>query len=116
MIQGGDGGQDAAHFRGREDDGQFELGIGASQLQFVRPGAAEGFFPEQFEGADGLGAGLAGDLFMGLEVDAILAEVFGREQVGGFAVELADLAHAGVIGLLGARADGQEFEVVGEGV
>ena len=76
----------------------------------------EGFFPEQLEGADGLGAGLAGDLFMGLEMDAILAQVFGRKQVGGFVVKLADLADAGVIGLLGARADGQQFEVVGEAV
>ena len=116
MIQGGHGGQDATHFGGREHDRQFELGIGANQLQFMRPGAVKGFFPEQLEGADGLGAGLAGDLFMGLEMDAILAQVFGRKQVGGFVVKLADLADAGVIGLLGARADGQQFEVVGEAV
>jgi hypothetical protein len=50
-----------------------------------------------------------------LEMDAILAEVFGREQVGRFAVVLAELADARGVGLLGARADGQELEVIGEG-
>jgi hypothetical protein len=114
MIQGGHGGQDAAHLGGGEDDGQLELGVGASQFQFMRPGAVQGFFPEELDGADGLGAGLTGDLLVGLEVDAVLADILGREQVGGFAVELAELAETGVIGLLGARADGQELQVIGE--
>jgi len=48
-------------------------------------------------------------------MDAILADVFGAEQVGRFAVELTELAEAGVIGLFGARADGQELQVIGEG-
>ena len=81
----------------------------------MRPDTVEGFFPEQFDGADGLGAGLAGDLLVALEMDAILADVFGREQVGGFAVELTELADAGVVSRFGARADGQEFEIIGEG-
>ena len=81
----------------------------------MRPEAAQGFFPEDFDGTDGLGAGLAGDLLVGLEMDAILADVFGGEQLGGFAAELPELADAGVVGLFGAWADGQEFEVVGEG-
>ena len=114
VIQGGDGREEAAHFGGREDDGQFELGIGADQFQFGGPEAFEGFFPEQFEGADGLGAGLAGEFSFRLEMDAVLAELLGRDQVGGFAVELAELADAGVIGLLGAGADGQELEIIGE--
>ena len=80
----------------------------------MRPEAVESFFPEEFDGADSLGAGLACDFLYRLEMDAILAEVFGREQIGGFAVELAQLADAGVIGLFGAGADGQEFEVIGE--
>jgi hypothetical protein len=50
-----------------------------------------------------------------LEMDAVLAEVFGREQVRGFGVMLAELADTGVIGLLGARTDGQELQVIGEG-
>ncbi len=115
MIQRADAGEDGAHFAGGKHDRQFELRIGAGQLQFVGPGAVEGLFPEQFEGADGLGAGLAGDLLVGLEMDAILADIFGREEVGGLAVKLAELAHAGVISLLGAGADGQELQVIGEG-
>jgi hypothetical protein len=75
----------------------------------------EGFFPEQLEGADGLGAGLAGDLFVALEMDAILADVFGRKQVGRLAVKLTELADAGVIGRFGARADGQKLQIIGEG-
>jgi hypothetical protein len=49
-----------------------------------------------------------------LEMDAILADVLRREQIGGFAVELAQLPDAGVVGRLGARSDGQKFEVIGE--
>ena len=115
MIQGGNGGEDAAHFGAGEHDGEFELGIGAGQFQFVRPEAVEGFFPEEFDRADGLGAGLAGDLFVALEMDAILADVLGAEQVGGFAIKLTELAEAGVVSLLGAGADGQELEIIGEG-
>jgi hypothetical protein len=92
------------------------LGIGANQFQLVRPGAVEGFFPEQFDGADGLSAGLAGDLLAGLEVDAILADLFGAKQLGGLAVKLTELADARVIGLFGAWADGQELQVVSEGI
>ncbi len=77
MIQCRNVGQDATHFGSREHDGQFELGIGANQFQFVRPDPFEGFFPEQFDGADGLSAGLAGDFLVRLEMDAILADVFG---------------------------------------
>ncbi len=115
MIQGGNRGQDAARFRGREDDREFELGIGASQFQFVGPDTAEGFFPEQLDGADGLSAGLAGDPLVGLEMDAVLADVFGREQVGGFGVKLTELAQTGVIGFFGAWPDRQQLEVVSEG-
>ena len=115
MIHSGDDPQNAAHFGGREHDGEFELGIGPNQFQFLRPGTFESFFPEQFDGADGLGAGLAGDLFVGLEVDAILTNLLGRDQVRRLAVELAELANAGVVSLFGARADGQELEVIDEG-
>jgi hypothetical protein len=48
-------------------------------------------------------------------MDAILANVLGAELVGGFAVKLTELTDAGVVGLFGARADGQKFEVIGEG-
>ena len=92
------------------------MGIGANQFQFLRPGAAKGFFPEQFDGADGLGAGLAGDLLVGLEMDAILADLFGAKQFGGLAVKLTELADARVIGRFGAWTHGQKLEVVGEGI
>ena len=53
---------------------------------------------------------------MRLEMDAVLANVFGRKQLRGLVVELAELAEAGVVGLLGAWADGQELQVIGEGI
>jgi hypothetical protein len=115
MIQGGNNGEDAAHFRSGEDDGEFKLGIGPSQFQLVGPVPAEGLFPKEFDGADGLRAGLAGDLLVGLQMDAILTNVLGAEPVGGFAVKLTELTDAGVISLFGAGTDGQKFEVIGEG-
>ena len=115
MIQGGNGGEDFAHFAGREDDREFELGIGAGQFQFVRPLTFKSFLPEEFDGAEGLGAGLAGGLLDGFEMNEVLADLFRAEQVGGAVVELAELAQAGVVGLFGARADGQELEIIGEG-
>jgi hypothetical protein len=100
---------------GGEHDGQFELGIGADQFQFGGPDAMERFFPEEFEGTDGLSGSLAGDLLDGLEMDAVLADLPGGKQIGGLAVELAELTDTGVVSLFGARADGQKFEIIGEG-
>jgi hypothetical protein len=48
-------------------------------------------------------------------MNAVLAEILGREQVGGFAVKLTELADTGVIGLLRAWADGQELQIIGVG-
>ena len=114
MIQGGDGAEDAAGFGGGEDDGEFELGIGANQFEFGRPDTLEGFLPEKFEGADDLGGGLAGDLLDRLEMDAVLAELLGGDQVGGFGMELGELPQTGEIGLPGARGEGEKSEVIGE--
>jgi hypothetical protein len=114
MIQGGNGGEDAAGFGGGKDDGEFELGIGADQIQFGGPDALEGFLPEELEGADDLGAGLAGDLLDGLQMDAVLAELLGGDEVGGFGIKLGELAQAGEIGLFGARADGLKGQIIGE--
>ena len=114
VIEGWNGREDAAGFGGGEDDGEFELGVGADQLEFGRPDAFEGFLPEKFEGADDLGGGLAGDLLDRLEMDAVLAELLGGDQVGGFGMELGELAQAGEVSLTGARGDGQEGQVVGE--
>jgi hypothetical protein len=66
MIQGGNHGEDPPHFRSGEDDREFKLGIGPSQFQFVGPLPPKGLFPKEFDGADGLSAGLSGDLLVGL--------------------------------------------------
>jgi hypothetical protein len=115
VVQFGHGGENAAHLAGRENDRELELGIGPGQVHFGGPGAAQRFFPEDFKGADRLGAGLAGDLLVLLEVNAILAELFGGDLVGSFAVVLTELADAGVVGLFGAGADGQELQIIGKG-
>ena len=107
--------ENVANFRSGEDDGQFKLGVGSDQLQFVRPRALEGFLPKDLEGADELGGGLTGDLLDGLEMDAVLANLLDGHQLRGSVVVLAELAHAGVIGLFGAWADGQQRQVIGEG-
>ena len=116
MVPRDDLGQNAAHFGGGKHDRQFELGIGAGQLEFVGPDAFEGLLPEELEGADDLGGSLAGDFLFGLEMDAVLAELLGGNQVGRFGVELTELTEAGEVGLLGAGTDGEELEVVGEGI
>jgi hypothetical protein len=115
VVEQGNQGQDAADLGGGKDDGELELGIGASQFHFVGPGAAECLFPKELDGANGLGAGLAGDFLVGLEVNAVLADVLRGKEVRGLVVELADLAQASEIGLLGAGTNGQELEVVREG-
>ena len=116
MIQGGDLSQDAAHLAGRQDDGQLELGLSANQNQFVRPFPAEGFLPKEFDRADSLGGSLAGDFLDRLEMDEVLAELFGAEEVGSLAVMVADLDETSEVSLLGAFGQGQEGEVIGEGL
>jgi hypothetical protein len=109
VVGGVNAGEDATDFSSRENDGKFELGIGANQLEFVRPDAFERFFPEQFEGADDLGAGLAGDLLFRFKMNAILAELFGGDEFWGFGIELTELAQAGQVSLFGAGLNGQEL-------
>jgi hypothetical protein len=69
----------------------------------------ESFLPEKLDRADGLSGGLTGYLLFALEMDAILADLFGIEQVGGFAEVFAQLAQATPVGLFGAGLDGQQF-------
>ena len=114
LIQGGDAGQNVAHFGGGEDDGQFELRGGAGELNLGGPAALEGDLPEVFDGADGLGGGLAGEVALGLEVNEVLAEILGTELIGGTVEVLAQLADTGPITLLGAGLEGQQRQVVGE--
>ena len=115
VIEFLDFGQEAADFGGGEHHRQLELRIGADQIQFVWPRALEGFLPEELESADELRGGLASDFLDGLEMDAVLPDLFKADQFGRAAVMLAELADAGVIGLLGARADREELQIVGEG-
>jgi hypothetical protein len=49
-------------------------------------------------------------------VNEVLAKLLGAELIGGTGEELTELADAGVVGLLGAGPDGQELQVVGEGI
>ena len=116
VIQGGNGGEDLAHLAGGEDHRQLELGLGADQDQFVRPLAAEGFLPKEFQGAKGLSRGLTGHLLDRLEMDEVLADLFGGQLVGRLAVMVAELDDTGVVSFLSAGAQRQEREVIGEGV
>ncbi len=108
--------EDATHLGGREDDGQFELRGGAGELDLGGPGPLKGFLPEELEGAQSLGGGLAGELLGGLEMEEILAEIFGREEVGGPIEVFAQLADAGPVAALGAGLEGQKAQVIGEAV
>ena len=116
MVKEGDMIEQAAHFGGREDDGQFELEVGAGQLDFGGPGPPEGFLPEELDGTEGLGGGLAGDLLDGLEMEEVLAELPGADLIGRSVEVFAQLTNAGEVSLFGAGADGQELQVLGEGI
>jgi hypothetical protein len=116
MIQEGNAPQHPARLRGRKDDGQLELSIGAYEFDLGGPGTAESFLPEEFDGAERLGGSLTGDLLDGLEMDEVLAELLGADLIGGGGEELTELADAGVVSLFGAGADGQQLQVLGEGV
>ena len=107
MIQSADQAQNTADLVGREDDRQLELWICAGQFDLGWPGASQGFFPEHFDRAKGLGTGLASYLFVLFEMNEVLAKVFGRESIRRSVVILTDLADTGVVGLLGAPTDRQ---------
>ena len=82
MIEKGDFGDDRAHFRRREDNRQFEYRRGTSKFQFSGPGALQGFLPEELDGTQSLGGALAGKVPLALEIDEILAEFLGTDQLG----------------------------------
>ena len=116
LIGRGHRGEQAADFGGGEHHRQFELGVGPDQCQFVRPDAVEGFFPEELEGTNDLGAGLAGDPLVRLEMDAILAELLGGNQFRRPDIMFTELPDTGQISFLGARTERQEREVIGKGI
>jgi hypothetical protein len=116
MVQGGDPGDNLAHFAGREDDRQFELRRSAGELQLGGPDALEGFLPEEFDRAQRLGGSLAGEAPFGLEIDEILPELFGADLIGGAVKVLGQVTDAGPVALLAAGQEWQQGQVLGEAV
>ena len=58
---------------------------------------------------------MAGNFLDALQMDEILAQLFGIDQVWSDLEILGPLADTGQVSLLGARGDGQELKVFGEG-
>ena len=114
MIQSFDRSEDLPHLLGREDHGEFQLRIGPDQFDFLGPGTAEGFLPEEFDGAQRLGGRLPRDLLLGLQEDEILPEFIRGNLIGGLGEMLAELSHAGPVGFLGAGTVREELEIFGE--
>ena len=114
LVQSGGTGEDLANLLGGEDNGQFEPGLSANQFQFRRPGSPQAFLPKQFNGAKGLGGSLAGNLLDALQIDEILAQLLGADQVWSDLEILSPLANTGQISLLSARGNGQELQILGE--
>jgi len=116
VIEGRDGGENATDLGGGQDDRELELGVGSDELDLRGPGSVEGLLPEQLDGADGLGRTGAGEAPFGLEVEEVLAQFLGGDVFGGATEVLAQLAHAGQVGLTAAGQQGQEAEVFGVAV
>lgn len=70
----------------------------------------------EFDRAKGFRGGLAGDLLNRLEMDEVLAELFGGHLIRRLTVMVAELDDTGVVSFLGAGAQRQQREVIGEGV
>lgn len=47
-------------------------------------------------------------------MNAVLADLFEGDQLGRAIVVVTELADAGVVDLFGARADGQELQIIGK--
>lgn len=116
MVESLNLGEDLADLLGGEHHREFELRVGADQFDLGRPGLAERFFPEDFDGADGLSGSLAGDFLVNLEVEEVLAQFFGGDPLRGLAVELREFADAGPVTQDGALSDGKQAQVVEETV
>src|SRR5262249_43903225 len=108
--------QDLAHLLGREDDRQFKSRLSAHQFQFRWPSPAESFLPKEFDRAQSLSRGLAGDLLDALEVDEILAQLLRADGFRSQVEMFGPLPDAGEISLLGPRGERHELEIFGEGL
>ncbi len=116
MIESGDLGENRADFLGGEDDGQFELWIGTDQLDLHRPATAKSFLPKELDGADGLSGSLTGHFLDSFEMKKVLAKFFGGGQIGRFAEELAEFAHARQVGKDGALGERHQEQIVQEAI
>jgi hypothetical protein len=114
VIQCRDLSQDPADLASGENDRELKLRLGPNQTQFGGPNTIEALFPEEFEGANDLGAGLASDLLLGFETDAILTKFLWGNEIRRFAMEIGQLADTGVVGLLSTETDGQEGQIIGK--
>lgn len=74
--------QDAVHLAGRGHHRKLVFEIGSDQHKFRGPASAQGLFPENLDGTNGLGGALPGNLLIDLEMDAILPNLFGGDQFG----------------------------------
>jgi hypothetical protein len=63
-----------------------------------------------------VGAGLAGDLLVGLEMDEVLANLLDGDEFGRAVVKLAQMPDTSQVSLNRAGADRQERQVIGEGI
>ena len=116
LIERGDLRENRAHLSRREDDREFELAIGADELDFGGPRLPERLFPEELDRAERLRGGLAGHLLLGLEMEEVLAEFFGRDALGRLGEELAELADAGPVAQDAAFRQREKAEIVEEAV
>jgi hypothetical protein len=59
---------------------------------------------------------LAGDFLDALEMNEILAQLLDRDEVRSGVEMFGPLTNTGQVSLLSARGDGQELQILGEGV
>ena len=59
---------------------------------------------------------MAGDFLDALEMDEILAQLLGADQVGSGVEMPGPLADTGQVSLLGARGNGQKVQILGKGI
>jgi hypothetical protein len=74
----------------------------------------EGLFPEELDGAQGLGGALARELPLAFEIDEVLAKFFGADQVRRAVEVFGELAQTGPVTLLATGLERQQSQVVGK--
>jgi len=76
----------------------------------------EGFLPEEFDRTERLSGTLAGEAPLGLEIDEVLTELLGADQVGRAVKVFGQLARASPVALLAAGLKRQQGQILGEAV